>query len=55
MPNLKKALYATKRKDLNENGILKIDIIIINLHEIKKHLILRIIHNVRIEERDEYI
>ena len=30
-------------------------IIIINLHEIKKHLILRIIHNVRVEERDEYI
>ena len=30
-------------------------IIIINLHEIKKHLILRIIHNVRVEEQDEYI
>ena len=30
MPNLKKALYATKRKNLNENGILKIDIKFMN-------------------------
>ena len=30
MPNLKKALYTTKRKNLNENGILKIDIKFMN-------------------------
>ena len=30
-------------------------ILIINLREIKKHLILRVIQNVRVEVRDEYI